>query len=144
MHIWRTFSLKMKVLFSLRRKRKLQWTFCKKSFLRFSYNYDIYWVTRTLPAIPFIKKIRFFPPRINLYSGIRKLLADMYVKAMIHPQSLLPSQAAIICGVGASSQCYYWDELMLLKYELMLLMCELMLLKFKLMLLECQINTKLL
>ena len=32
---------------------------------------------------------------------------------MIHPQSLLPSQAAILSGVGASSQCYYWDELML-------------------------------
>ena len=37
-------------------------------------------------------------------------------------------------SVGAASQCY-WDDLMLLKYELLLLMCELMLLKSK-------INTK--
>ena len=50
-------------------------------------------------------------------------------------QCSYPFYTQIAPAVGASSQCY-WDELMLLK-------CELMLLKFELMPLKCQINTKL-
>ena len=55
----------------------------------------------------------------------------------------LISFVCILYQVGASSQCY-WDELMLLKCELMLLKYVWAnAIKFELMLVKCQINTKL-
>ena len=47
----------------------------------------------------------------------------------------------IWCTVGAASQCY-WDELMLLKWQLMLLKCQLTAIKCDPILLKSKINTQ--